>query len=125
MKEDIMETVTLIGIDLGKNSFHVHAHDQHGRALLRKKLIRKQFIGLLANFHPCTIAMEACAGAYFMARQQPWQRGQATLGADRAAFRLEQQERFHRRRGDLRSVFSHQRMNRSKLCQRCTACADR
>jgi transposase len=69
LKEAIMETVTLIGIDLGKHSFHVHGQDHQGKALLRKKVSRKQLIEFLANFQPCTIVMEACAGAHFMARQ--------------------------------------------------------
>lgn len=64
-----MESVTLIGIDLGKHNFHVHGQDRQGKALLRKKFSRKQLIEFLANFHPCTIVMEACAGAHFMARQ--------------------------------------------------------
>lgn len=64
-----METVTLIGIDLGKHSFHVHGQDRQGKALLRKKFSRKQLIEFFAKFHPCTIVMEACAGAPFMARQ--------------------------------------------------------
>jgi len=64
-----MESVTLIGIDLGKHSFHVHGQDHRGKALLRKKFSRKQLIEFLANFPPCTIVMEACAGAHFMARQ--------------------------------------------------------
>lgn len=64
-----MQDVTLIGIDLGKHSFHVHGQDRNGKALLRKKFSRKQLIEFLANFHPCTIAMEACAGAHHMARQ--------------------------------------------------------
>jgi hypothetical protein len=54
-----MQDVTLIGIDLGKHSFHVHGQDQHGKALLRKKFSRKQLLEFLATFHTCTIAMEA------------------------------------------------------------------
>lgn len=64
-----MQDVTLIGIDLGKHSFHVHGQDRQGKALLRKKFSRKQLIEFLANFHPCTVVMEACAGAHHMARQ--------------------------------------------------------
>lgn len=64
-----MDNVTLIGIDLGKHSFHVHGQDRHGKALLRKKFSRSQLMEFLAKFHPCTIVMEACAGAHFMARQ--------------------------------------------------------
>lgn len=64
-----MENVTLIGIDLGKHSFHVHGQDRQGKALLRKKFSRKQLIEFFAKFHRCTVVMEACAGAHFMARQ--------------------------------------------------------
>ncbi|MYM41046.1 IS110 family transposase [Duganella qianjiadongensis] len=64
-----MDSVTLIGIDLGKHSFHVHGQDRQGKALLRKKFSRKQLMEFLANFPPCTIVMEACAGAHHMARQ--------------------------------------------------------
>lgn len=64
-----MQDVTLIGIDLGKHNFHVHGQDRHGKALLRKKFSRKQLIEFFANFHVCTVVMEACAGAHQMARQ--------------------------------------------------------
>jgi len=64
-----MQDVTLIGIDLGKHSFHVHGQDRHGKALLRKKFSRKLLIEFLATFQPCTIVMEACAGAHWMARK--------------------------------------------------------
>lgn len=37
-----MQTVTLIGIDLDKHSFHVHCQDRQGNALLRKKFSRSQ-----------------------------------------------------------------------------------
>lgn len=63
-----MQDVTLIGIDIGKHSFHVHGQDRHGRALLRK-FGSKQLIEFLATFHACTVVMEACAGAHYMARQ--------------------------------------------------------
>jgi len=64
-----MQDITLIGIDLGKHSFHVHGQDRHGNALLRKKFSRKQLIEFLTKFHACTVVMEACAGAHYMARQ--------------------------------------------------------
>lgn len=64
-----MQDVTLIGIDLGKHSFHVHGQDRHGKALLRMKFNRKQLIEFFAKFHTCTVVMEACAGAHHMARR--------------------------------------------------------
>ncbi len=37
-----MENIALIGIDLGKNSFHIHCQDSHGKALFRKKFTRSR-----------------------------------------------------------------------------------
>lgn len=64
-----MQTATLIGIDLGKHTFHLHGQDQQGKAVLRKKVSRKQQVEFFATFHACTVVMEACAGAHHMARQ--------------------------------------------------------
>ena len=63
-----MQDVTLIGIDLGKHTFHLHAQDRAGHAVWRKKCNRSQLMILLANTPPCTVVMEACAGAHQMAR---------------------------------------------------------
>lgn len=64
-----MERVTLIGIDLGKHSFHLHGQDRHGKAVFRKKMGRKQVFEFFAMLHACTVVMEACAGAHYMARK--------------------------------------------------------
>jgi len=64
-----MNPVTLIGIDLGKHHFHLHAQDRTGRMVFRKKLTRSQLLTQLGNFPACTVVMEACAGAHWIARQ--------------------------------------------------------
>jgi transposase len=64
-----MQDATVIGIDLGKRSFHPHGQDKSGKAVFRKKLSRQQLIEFFSNFHACTVVMEACAGAHFMARK--------------------------------------------------------
>lgn len=64
-----MEDVKLVGIDLGKHTFHLHGQDKKGKGLFRKKLNRKQTIEFFATFHACTVVMEACAGAHHMARK--------------------------------------------------------
>ena len=63
-----MQNVSLIGIDLGKHSFHVHAQDKHGHALLRKKFSRSQLTTFLSSCSASTVVMESCAGAHYMAR---------------------------------------------------------
>ncbi|WP_200908079.1 hypothetical protein [Achromobacter sp. DMS1] len=37
-----MNTVTLIGIDLGKHGFHLHGQDATGRMVFRKKCSRQR-----------------------------------------------------------------------------------
>ena len=44
-----MENVALIGIDLGKHSFHIHCQDKSGKALLRKKFTRTKLMQFLAT----------------------------------------------------------------------------
>lgn len=44
-----MENIALIGIDLGKNSFHIHCQDRHGKAVYRKKFTRPKLIEFLAT----------------------------------------------------------------------------
>jgi len=62
-------TVVVIGIDIGKNSFHVVGLDQRGAIVLRQKWSRSQVQVRLANMPPCLIGMEACVGAHHLSRQ--------------------------------------------------------
>ncbi|WP_154388935.1 IS110 family transposase, partial [Yersinia enterocolitica] len=62
-----MQNISLIGIDLGKHSFHIHCQDKHGNALLRKKFSRKKLTEFLSDCSASTVVMEACAGTHFMA----------------------------------------------------------
>jgi transposase len=65
----IMSESALIGIDLGKHSFHLHGQDKSGRAVFRKKLTRAQMMQFFGNLPACVVVMEACAGAHFVARE--------------------------------------------------------
>ncbi|HCQ3813674.1 TPA: IS110 family transposase [Escherichia coli] len=64
-----MQNVALIGIDLGKHSFHIHCQDKSGNALLRKKFTRTRLMQFLVTCPSSVVVMEACAGAHFMARR--------------------------------------------------------
>ena len=61
--------IAVIGIDIGKNSFHVVGHDQRGAIVLRQKWSRGQVEARLANLSPCLIGMEACVGAHHLSRK--------------------------------------------------------
>src|SRR6266436_5388794 len=45
--------IAVIGIDIGKNSFHVVGHDARGAIVLRQKWSRGQVEARLANIPPC------------------------------------------------------------------------
>jgi len=60
--------VKVMGIDLAKHSFHVHGVDAESRKAVGKKLSRQKLKECLVNLPPCTVAMEACAGAHYWAR---------------------------------------------------------
>jgi transposase len=62
-------TVATIGIDIGKNSFHVVGLDQRGAIVLRQKWSRGQVEARLANMPPCLVGMEACVGAHHLSRK--------------------------------------------------------
>lgn len=60
-----MNEVTLIGVDLGKHVFHLHAQDAKGRERYRKKLSRTQPVPFFGNLKAVTVVMEAWAGAHW------------------------------------------------------------
>jgi transposase len=61
--------IAAIGIDIGKNSFHLVGQDQRGAIVLRQKWSRGQVEARLANLPPCLIGMEACVGAHHLSRK--------------------------------------------------------
>jgi len=61
--------IAVIGIDIGKNSFHVVGLDGRGAIVLRQKWSRGQVEARLANMPPCLIGMEACVGAHHLSRR--------------------------------------------------------
>ena len=61
--------VTAIGIDIGKNTFHLVGLDERGSIVLRRKFSRGQVAARLANMAPCLVGMEACVGAHHLSRQ--------------------------------------------------------
>jgi transposase len=61
--------IAVIGIDIGKNSFHLVGHDQRGAIVLRQKWSRGQMEPRLANLPACLIGMEACVGAHHFSRR--------------------------------------------------------
>src|SRR6516225_3933209 len=63
------QSVATMGIDIGKNSFHVVGLDQRGAIVVRQRWTRSQIRARLANMPPCLIGMEACVGAHHLSRR--------------------------------------------------------
>ena len=59
-----MKEVSIIGLDLAKNSFQLHGASADGAVVFRKKLSRSQVLKFMAAQPKCIIAMEACASAH-------------------------------------------------------------
>jgi len=69
MSQKLNSTIAVIGIDIGKNSFHVVGHDKRGAIVLRQKWSRGQVEARLANMQPCLVGREACVGAHHLSRK--------------------------------------------------------
>jgi hypothetical protein len=55
MSPNLDSTVTVIGIDIGKNSFHVVGLDGRGSIVLRQKWSRSQVEARRANMPACLV----------------------------------------------------------------------
>jgi len=64
-----MGNITAIGLDLAKNVFQVHAVDEAGSVVMRKRLRRGQVLAFFAEIPSCLVGLEACAAAHHWARE--------------------------------------------------------
>ena len=69
MSKILNAAIAVVGIDIGKNSFHVVGHDERGAIVLHQKWSRGQVEARFANMRPCLIGMEACVGAHHLSRR--------------------------------------------------------
>jgi transposase len=69
MSQNPNTAIATVGIDIGKNSFHVVGFDQRGAIVLRQKWSRSQVDARFANMPPCLVGMEACVGAHHLSRK--------------------------------------------------------
>lgn len=57
-----------IGVDIGKDVFHVVAFSQDGKVVMRRKIKRLALISVFEKFERCIVGMEACLSAHFVSR---------------------------------------------------------
>lgn len=69
MPSTTAKTASVVGIDIGKNSFHIVGLDERGAVVVRQKWSRGQVEARFANMQPCLVGMEACVGAHHLSRK--------------------------------------------------------
>lgn len=62
-------TIATLGIDLGKNWFHLTGLDKRNQPVYRTRLNRKKLAELAATLPPCVVAMESCPGSQYWGRR--------------------------------------------------------
>jgi 2-polyprenyl-3-methyl-5-hydroxy-6-metoxy-1,4-benzoquinol methylase len=60
MSQKLATSPAVVGIDIGKNSFHIVGQNQRGAIVLRQKWSRGQVETRLANLPPCLIGKMGC-----------------------------------------------------------------
>ena len=61
--------ITVVGLDLAKNVFHAICCNQQGKVIKKKMLKRPELLGFFTQIESCLVGMEACASAYYWARE--------------------------------------------------------
>jgi hypothetical protein len=84
MAEKCKITIAVIGIDIGKNSFHVVGLDPRGAIALRQRWSRGQVETRLANMAPCLVGMGRGLLSFLVGRAGPGHR--TTGGAGQFGF---------------------------------------
>jgi len=61
--------ITVYGIDIAKQVFHVIGLNQAGKVVVKRKLKRSQLLSFFANRIPCRLSMESCASSHYWGRE--------------------------------------------------------
>jgi transposase len=61
--------LSVLGIDIAKQVFHLVGMAAHGTIVIRKRLYRAQLMAFIAQLAPTLIGLEACGGAHYWARR--------------------------------------------------------
>jgi transposase len=61
-------SIRMIGLDTAKATFQVHAVDEAGQMVIRRKLQRSELVAFFKKLETCTVVLEACGAAHHWAR---------------------------------------------------------
>ena len=66
--DTIISPLASIGIDIGKEVFHIVGFSTDGKIAFRRKIKRLALGETFKKFPPCVVGMEACLSAHFISR---------------------------------------------------------
>ena len=78
MAKNDCDALMSVGIDIGKDTFHIVAFDSDGQLVMRKRIKRLALVATFEKLPRCVIGMEACLRANFVSRTlrkmgfEPW-----------------------------------------------------
>ena len=67
--QESSDPIATIGLDIGKNTFHLVGLDKRGAIAMRIKVSRNHLVRRLVNLPRCLIGLEAGSGSHQIARQ--------------------------------------------------------
>jgi len=68
-RRKVQMNIKAVGIDLAKTSFQIHAVDERGKCVMRKKMNRKELALFFSKAQKCQIFMEACASGHYWGKK--------------------------------------------------------
>lgn len=63
-----LEDLAVVGIDIGKDTFHLVGFDRRGQLVVRQQFRRQALIAVFDGLPRCIVGMEACLSAHFVSR---------------------------------------------------------
>ena len=67
-KAEDLSDLSVIGVDIGKDVFHLVGFDAEGNLILRRRIKRLTLHATFEAFPRCVVGMEACLSAHFVSR---------------------------------------------------------
>jgi transposase len=67
--EGSMNEITILGIDLAKNTFQLIGVDKHHKVVMKRRCQREKLVEIVTSLPPCTILMESCGTSNYWGRR--------------------------------------------------------
>src|SRR5258708_29282861 len=64
-----MQTITTIGLGIGKSVFQVRGVDAAGQVVIRRQLKRQSVLAFFQKLPSCLVGIEACASSHHWSRE--------------------------------------------------------